>query len=65
MPGDARADWTLKHMKYAIALLLLFAPWVIFLFAAQSTGGTSTFVLLLTLMVSAFGFTMLIGGRKR
>ncbi len=62
---EARVDWTLKHMKYAIALLLLLAPWVIFLFAAQSTGGTSTFVLLLTLMVSAFGFTMLISGRKK
>ncbi len=65
MSGDARFDWTLNNMKYAIALLLLVVPWVIFLLAAQTTGGTSTFVLLLTLAVSAFGFTMLIGGRKK
>ena len=51
-------------MKTLIALLLLIAPWVIFLIAAQVMGGTSTFVLLLTLMVSAYGFMLLISGRK-
>ncbi len=49
-------------MKITIALILLIAPWVIFVYAARVSGGTSTFVLVLTLMVSAVGFTMLIGG---
>jgi hypothetical protein len=44
----------------AIALVLLIAPWVIFLLAAKSTGATNTFVLVLTLAVSAFGFMLLI-----
>lgn len=52
-------------MKYVIALILLVAPWIIFLFAAKSTGGTSTFVLFLTLAVSALGFMMLISGSKK
>lgn len=51
--------------KYAIALLLLISPWAIFLFTAQATGATSTFALLLTIAVSAVGFTMLIGGKKK
>lgn len=51
-------------MKYIIACLLLIAPWVIFLWAAKSVG-ISTFALILTLAVSAFGFMMLIGGRKK
>ncbi len=50
-------------MKTIIALILLIAPWVIFVYAAKVTGATSTFVLTLTLVVSALGFTMLIGGR--
>jgi len=52
-------------MKYVVALLLLVAPWAIFLVAAQAKGATSTFTLLLTIAVSAVGFTMLIGGRKK
>lgn len=52
-------------MKYLIALLLLIAPWLIFLYAAQVTGATSTFALLLTIAASAIGFTMLIGGKKK
>jgi len=52
-------------MKYAVALILLIAPWEIFVYAAQSTGTTNTFVLLLTLAVSAFGFTLLISGKKK
>ena len=52
-------------MKYAVALLLLIAPWVIFLYAAQAKGATNTFALLLTIAVSAFGFTLLLGGRKK
>jgi hypothetical protein len=51
-------------MKTIIALLLLVAPWIIFLLAAKSTGSTSTFVLVLTLIVSAFGFMMLISGKN-
>ncbi len=49
-------------MKIIIALILLLAPWGIFVYAASVTGRTSTFVLVLTLIVSAVGFTMLIGG---
>ncbi len=49
-------------MKIIIALILLLAPWGIFVYAASITGRTSTFVLVLTLIVSAVGFTMLIGG---
>ena len=49
-------------MKTIIALTLLIIPWVIFVYAARVTGATSTFVLVLTLIVSAVGFTMLIGG---
>jgi polyferredoxin len=49
-------------MKLIVALLLFITPWIIFLYAANYTGGTSTFVLLITLAVSAFGFMMLIGG---
>jgi hypothetical protein len=52
-------------MKIFIALLLLIAPWIIFLWAAKATGATSTFVLVLTLVVSAFGFMMLIGGNRK
>jgi len=52
-------------MKYVVALLLLIAPWAIFLVAAQSQGATSTFALLLTIAASAVGFTMLIGGKKK
>ncbi|MBC7622634.1 MAG: hypothetical protein H7232_04525 [Aeromicrobium sp.] len=52
-------------MKYLIPLLLLVGPWVIFLYAAQSTGATSSFVLLLTLAVSAFGFMLLISKNNK
>jgi hypothetical protein len=52
-------------MKCLVALLLLITPWVVFLYAAYSTGSTSTFVLLLTIAVSAFGFTILISGKKK
>jgi len=52
-------------LKYAVALLLLVAPWFIFLLAAKVTGGTSTFILILTLAVSAFGFTLLLGPRGK
>jgi positive regulator of sigma E activity len=52
-------------LKYLVPLLLLIAPWVIFLYAAQSTGATNSFVLLLTLAVSAFGFMLLISKNKK
>jgi len=52
-------------LKYFLPLLLLIAPWVIFLYAAQSTGATNSFVLLLTLAVSAFGFMLLISKNKK
>ena len=52
-------------LKYFLPLLLLIAPWVIFLYAAQSTGATNSFVLLLTLAVSAFGFMLLISKDKK
>jgi uncharacterized membrane protein len=55
----------LHVMKNLVALLLLISPWAIFVYAAQSTGTTNTFVLLLTLAVSAFGFTLLISGKKK
>ena len=48
-------------MKYIVALLLFIGPWIIFLLAAQFTGSTNTFVLILTLVVSAVGFMLLIG----
>jgi positive regulator of sigma E activity len=52
-------------LKYFLPLLLLIAPWVIFLYAAQSSGATNSFVLLLTLAVSAFGFMLLISKNKK
>jgi len=52
-------------MKNAVALLLLIAPWAIFVYAAQSTGATNSFVLLLTLAVSACGFILLISEDKK
>ncbi len=51
--------------KYVVALLLLIAPWAVFLYAAQAKGATNTFALLLTIAVSAVGFTLLIGGKKK
>jgi hypothetical protein len=54
-----------NNLKYLVPLLLLITPWVIFLYAAQSTGATNSFVLLLTLAVSAFGFMLLISKNKK
>ncbi len=65
LPGNARLSMSFASMKNAIALLLLIAPWAIFVYAAQTTGATSTLVLILTLAVSAVGFTMLISGGKK
>jgi hypothetical protein len=52
-------------MKYIVALLLLIVPWLIFLWSAQNKGATSTFALILTLAVSAFGFMILISRSKK
>lgn len=51
-------------LRIIIALLLLIVPWVVFLLAARTTGATNGFALVLTLAVSAFGFTLLLGGRR-
>lgn len=52
-------------MRLIVALLLLIVPWVVFVIAARMTGATSGFVLVLTLAVSAFGFTLLIGNKRK
>ncbi len=52
-------------MKYLIAILLLVVPWLIFFAATRAQGGTNTIALLLTLAVSAYGFTMLISRGKK
>ncbi|MFM7293434.1 MAG: hypothetical protein ACKO1K_01255 [Burkholderiales bacterium] len=52
-------------LKYLVPLLLLIGPWIIFIFAAQKTGATNSFVLLLTLAISAFGFMLLISKDKK
>jgi hypothetical protein len=48
-------------MKTLVGLLLFIGPWLIFFLAAHFSGATNTFVLFLTLVVSALGFMLLIG----
>lgn len=52
-------------MKTLIALLLLLVPWAVFAWLAMSAQRTSTIGLVLTLAVSALGFTMLIGRKPK
>ncbi len=51
-------------MKITIALLLLIVPWAVFVLLA-SVERTSTFGLVLTLAVSAWGFNMLMGRKPK
>jgi hypothetical protein len=46
-------------------LLLLIAPWPIFLLSAQTPGPMVAAALILTLAVSAWGLMILIGGKKK
>lgn len=46
-------------------LLLLIAPWPIFLYSAKAPGPMVAFSLFLTLAVSAWGLMILIGRRKK
>jgi hypothetical protein len=52
-------------MKLLISLCLLIAPWIIFAFVAAQSQRPSTFGLVLTLAVSAFGLTLLISRNKK
>ena len=47
-------------IKLAIGFTLLLAPWIIFALVASSTRNPSTFALVVTLAISAFGLTILI-----
>ena len=51
-------------MKTLIALALLIAPWLIFAAIAVNLGRSSTLGLVITLIVSAFGLTLLISKKK-
>jgi hypothetical protein len=53
-----------KPMKTLIALSLLIAPWLIFAAIAINLGRPSTIGLVITLIVSAFGLTLLITKKK-
>ena len=46
--------------KFILGLTLMLAPWIIFALIAASTRSTSTFALVVTLAISAFGLTILI-----
>ena len=54
----------IKSMKTLIALALLIAPWLIFAAIAVNLGRSSTLGLVITLIVSAFGLTLLISKKK-
>ncbi len=47
-------------IKLILGLTLLLAPWIIFALIAANTRSASTFALVITLAVSAFGLTILI-----
>ncbi len=47
-------------IKTLVGLTLLLAPWIIFALVASSSRNPSTFALVITLAVSAFGLTILI-----
>ncbi len=47
-------------IKSLVGLTLLLAPWIIFALIASSSRNPSTFALVITLAVSAFGLTILI-----
>ena len=51
-------------MKTLVALTFLIAPWLIFAAIAINLGRPSTIGLLVTLIVSAFGLTLLITKKK-
>jgi hypothetical protein len=51
-------------MKTLVALALLIAPWLIFAAIAIGLGRPSTIGLVITLIVSAFGLTVLITKKK-
>jgi hypothetical protein len=52
-------------MKILISLVLLLAPWAIFAYVAAQSQRPSTWGLVLTLAVSAFGLTLLISRNKK
>ena len=47
-------------IKTIVGLTLLLTPWIIFALIASNTRNPSTFALVITLAVSAFGLTILI-----
>lgn len=51
-------------MKTLVALSLLIAPWLIFAAIAINLGRPSTTGLVITLIVSAFGLTLLTSKKK-
>ena len=51
-------------MKTLVALAVLIAPWIIFATIAMNMGRPSTVGLVITLIVSAFGLTLLITKKK-
>jgi hypothetical protein len=51
-------------MKTLVALTFLIAPWFIFAVLAINLGRPSTVGLVITLIVSAFGLTLLITKKK-
>jgi hypothetical protein len=51
--------------KLIVGLLLLIVPWPIFILSAKTPGPMVAVALTLTLLVSAFGLTILIGSRKK
>ena len=53
-------DFKKTMIKLAIGFTLLLAPWIIFALVASSTRNPSTFALVVTLAISAFGLTILI-----
>ncbi len=55
----------MSWQKLITGLLLLIAPWPIFIYSAKTPGPMIAAALLLTLVVSAFGLMILIGGRKK
>jgi hypothetical protein len=55
---------TFSSMKTIVALSLLIAPWLIFAVIAINLGRPSTIGLVITLIVSAFGLTLLITKKK-
>lgn len=51
--------------RLVTGLLLLIAPWPIFILSAKTPGPMVAAALFLTLAVSAFGLMILISGRKK